>query len=60
MYRIRIDYTKLTGLVSNYLTMYKDKLRDEINGFLRGGAGFVFDYSVGRDSTKKRFKVNGS
>lgn len=57
MYKIRIDNIKLTGLVSNYLTSYRDKLRDEINGFLRGNVGFVFGYSVGRDSTKKRFRI---
>lgn len=48
MYRIKFDKGILDSLTSTYLDKYKDKLREEINGFLRGDAGFVFSRSFGR------------
>ena len=57
MYRIWIDKSKLSVLASNYLQKYKDKLREEINGFLSGDTAFLFKQTVGRDNTKKTFTI---
>ena len=65
MYRIRIDKARLDVLTKNYLTKYKDELREEIKGFLNAGSSFVFSHTTSEkpprkfilkvDKTKKTF-----
>lgn len=57
MYRIRVDKSRLNSLNSKHLQKYKDKLREEINGFLSGDAAYLFKQSIGRGSTKKTFTI---
>ena len=58
MYKIKIDDSLKSTLTGNYLKKYKEKLREEIQGFLDGKADFVFKRSVGtRDKKTFTFKV---
>lgn len=54
MYKIKIDDSQKCSLSGNYLKKYKEKLREEIQGFLDGKEDFVFKRSVGT-SDKKTF-----
>ena len=56
MYKIRFDKDELNNLTSNYLGKYKDKLREEIKGFMSGKADFLFNHTVG-SKKKKTFTL---
>jgi len=57
MYKIRFDKDELNNLTSKYLGKYKDKLREEIKGFMSGKADFLFKHTVGRGKKKKTFTL---
>ena len=53
MYKIRIDRDKLETLTKDFLVKYRDNLRSEIDGFLRGDADCVFEKRVGSKNIKR-------